>query len=246
MFVAAGAIVRMRRRLGLALAASGEAYGDLAALTGDPALREPRWIDFRTDEAGFRNERGQRPIDLLVLGDSFAAGVGTGQDKIFARGLETRYGRSVYNLAYPGGPYDQFINFAIEWPRLALAPQTTLVWTLYIGNDLDDAGGEVWDVSALPWRDAVGQWIVQYRTFRNRSPLHQLMEGWQARWGGTAGGVVVRRLPDGRPMLFLSSHEAWGMKSRADVERPRIFPSWNGHSRRSRRSPANARCRSSC
>lgn len=202
---------------------SGEAYGDLAALTGDPAFREPRWIDFRTDEAGFRNERGQRLIDLLVLGDSFVAGVGTSQDKIFARVLETRYGRSVYNLAYPGGPYDPFVNFAIEWPRLRLAPQPTLVWTLYTGNDLDDAGGEVWALSALPWRGIAGEWIVRYRTFRNRSPLNQLLEGWRARWGGTAGGVVVRRLPDGRSVLFLSSQEAWGMKSRADVERHQNF-----------------------
>ncbi len=198
---------------------SGEAYGDLAALTGEPALREPRWIDFRTDEAGFRNERGRKPIDLLVLGDSFAAGAGTSQDNIFARVLETRYRRSVYNLAYPGGPYDQFVNFAIEWPRLPLAPQVTLIWTLYTGNDLDDAGGEIWDLSALPWRERAGEWIVRYRTFRNRSPLNQLMEGWRARWGGAAGGVVVRRLPDGGSALFLSSHEAWGMKSRAEVER---------------------------
>ncbi len=203
---------------------SGEVYGDLAALLEDPALREPRRIDFRTDEAGFRNERGLKPIDLVVLGDSFAAGAGTSQDKIFARVLEARCGRSVYNLAYPGGPYDQFVNFAIEWPRLPIAPQTTLVWTLYTGNDLDDAGGEVWDLSALPWREGAGEWIVRYRTFRNRSPLNQLMEGWRARWSGAAGGVVVRRQPDGRPVLFLSSHEVWGMKSRADVERHANFP----------------------
>ncbi len=203
---------------------SGEVYGDLAALTGEPDFRELRQIDFRTDEAGFRNDRRRKPIDLLVLSDSFAAGAGTSQGNIFARLLETRCGRSVYNLAYPGGPYDQFVNFAIEWARLPVAPRAILVWTLYTGNDLDDAGGEVWDLSALPWRNPVGEWIVRYRTFRNRSPLNQLMEGWRARWGGRTEGVVVRRLPDGRAVLFLSTQEAWGLKSRADVERHPNFP----------------------
>jgi hypothetical protein len=32
---------------------SGTGYGDLAAMSGDPAFREPRLIEFRTDELGF-------------------------------------------------------------------------------------------------------------------------------------------------------------------------------------------------
>jgi hypothetical protein len=201
-----------------------ELYGDLATIAGDPTLREPRRIRFVTDQAGFRNERIPPQIDLLVLGDSFGAGWGTTQDNIFARLLETRYGRLVYNLFYPGGPYNQYLDFVLESPRLGLSPQVKMVWTFYTGNDLDDAGGEVWDLSVLPWRNQVGEWIVRYCTFRNRSPLNQLMEGWRARWGGRTEGVVVRRLPDGRAVLFLSSHEAWGLRSRSDVERHPNFP----------------------
>ncbi len=118
-----------------------ELYGDLATIAGDPALREPRRIRFVTDQAGFRNERIPPQIDLLVLGDSFGAGWGTTQDNIFARLLETRYGRRVYNLFYPGGPYNQYLDFVLESPRLGLSPQAKMVWTFYTGNDLDDAGG---------------------------------------------------------------------------------------------------------
>ena len=35
---------------------SGSVYGDLAAMTGDPAFREPRRVEFRTDALGFRND----------------------------------------------------------------------------------------------------------------------------------------------------------------------------------------------
>ncbi len=196
-----------------------ELYGDLAAVAGDPALREPRRIRFVTDEAGFRNERVPPQIDLLVLGDSFGAGWGTTQDKIFARLLETRYGRHVYNLSYPGGPYDQYLNFVLESPRLGLAPAAKMVWTFYTGNDLDDAGGETWNLAELPWRSAVGQWAVRYRTFRNRSPLNRLMEGVRLRFRDESKIVLWRPLPDGRPMLFHASHEAWGRRAREEVER---------------------------
>lgn len=68
---------------------TGPAYGDIAAVTGDPAVREPRVVRLRTDEAGFRNEPGAagRRVNLLVLGDSFSAGWGTTQDLGYARVL---------------------------------------------------------------------------------------------------------------------------------------------------------------
>jgi hypothetical protein len=185
-----------------------ELSGDLAALDGDPAVREPRRIRFVTDAAGFRNQRIPPQIDLLVLGDSFGAGWGTTQDTIFAHLLETKYGQRTYNLSYPGGPYDQFLNFVIESPRLTFAPAARIVWTFYTGNDLDDAGGETWNLAELPWRSGLGEWAVTFRTFRNRSPLNRMMEGLRRRWGNEATIVVRRTLPDGRPMLFHAGHEA--------------------------------------
>lgn len=109
----------------------GQAYGDLAAMKGEREYQETREVIFQTDHLGFRNSTGHEPIDLIVLGDSFTAGIGTSQDKIFSRILERVYGRSVYNMGYPGGPYDEYLNFAIESPKLALRPQTELIWVLY-------------------------------------------------------------------------------------------------------------------
>ena len=195
-------------------------YGDLAAMHGDPSLREMRRILFETDEAGFRNTSMPEQIDLLILGDSFSAGWETSQEHLFARLLE-RYGLRTYNLAYPGGPYDQYINFAIEWPRLRMASPARLVWTIYVGNDLDDEGGSVWDIDSLPWRSSIGQWLVRYRTYRNRSPLNRLSNNLLARWRNrqsSGSGITIKRMPDGTAILFLDSHDAWSRRSKADIE----------------------------
>ena len=195
-----------------------EAYGDLAAMAGNPDLREPRRISFQTDQYGFRNHAEQSVFDLLVVGDSFAVGGGTTGKDIFARLLETQYGYRTYNLSFPGGPYEQFLNVAIEAPRLKFAPNAKMIWTIYTGNDLADAGGEIWDLDQLPWRQGFSAWLVTYRTYRNRSPLNQWMEAIRMRLAGSSDDVIVRRLPDGRSVLFLRGQEAWGKRSRKEVE----------------------------
>ena len=73
----------------------GQAYGDLAAMKGEKEWREIREVVFQTDHLGFRNGKVHEPIDLIVLGDSFTAGIATSQDKIFSQVLECSYGRSV-------------------------------------------------------------------------------------------------------------------------------------------------------
>lgn len=198
---------------------SGPVYGDLAAMTGDPAFREPRHIEFRTDALGFRNNKVPAAVDVIVLGDSFAAGVGVTQTGTLAPRLAARYGLSVYNLSYPGGPYDQFINFSLEVPKLMLAAKAELVWTLFAGNDLEDDGGEIWEIEALPWQRGLSSALVAYRTFRGRSPLRQGWNALRSRWRGISQQVIVRALPDGRPLLFYGPHEVWGERPRAEVER---------------------------
>lgn len=196
----------------------GQAYGDLAAMKGEREWREIREVVFQTDHLGFRNGKVHEPIDLIVLGDSFTAGIGTSQDKIFSRVLESSYGRSVYNMGYPGGPYDEYLNFAIESPKLALRPHAELIWVLFEGNDLEDPGGETWDLSSLPWKSDVGAALVRFRTFRNRSPINQIMEGLRKRLWGETEDVIVRTLPDGRPVLFAGWQELWGSRSQSEIE----------------------------
>jgi acetyltransferase AlgX (SGNH hydrolase-like protein) len=196
----------------------GPAFGDLAAIKGGGDWREIRDIVFQTDPAGFRNGAVHQPIDLILLGDSFTAGIGTSQDKIFSRLLADRYGSSVYNMGYPGGPYDEYLNFAIESPKLHLSSPAELVWVFYEGNDLDDPGGETWDLSNLPWRSRIGAGLVQWRTFRNRSPINQVMENVRKRMQDDAGEVIIRVLPDGRSFLFAGWQEVWGTRSQAEIE----------------------------
>ena len=203
---------------------SGWVYGDLAAMTGDPSLRELRKMEFRTDALGFRNDTVPHQIDVVVLGDSFAAGAGVTQTATFAHTLAAHHGLSVYNLSYPGGPYEQYLNFSIEAPKLNLLPGTELIWTIYTGNDLEDAGGEIWDIQSLPWRTGTAAALVEYRTFRDRSPLRQIWSALLSRWRGISKDVLVRSLPEGGPMLFYGPQEAWGQRTRREVERHPNFP----------------------
>ncbi|MGH7182633.1 MAG: SGNH/GDSL hydrolase family protein, partial [Nitrospiraceae bacterium] len=196
----------------------GPAYGDLAAMKGEEKWREIRDQVFQTDSAGFRNATLHQPVDLILLGDSFTAGIGTSQDKLFSRLLEDRYGRSVYNMGYPGGPYDEYLNFAIESPKLDVSSHAEIVWVFYEGNDLDDPGGETWDLPALPWQSRIGAGLVRWRTFRNRSPINQIMESIRKRTQGDIGEVIVRALPDGRSFLFAGWQEVWGTRSQAEIE----------------------------
>jgi len=52
-------------------------------------------------------------------------------------------------MRYPGCPYDEYLNFSIESPKLAVRPQAELIWVFYEGNDLDDPGGETWELSSF-------------------------------------------------------------------------------------------------
>lgn len=194
-----------------------EGYGDLAAMAGDPVLQERRRIVFRTDEFGFRNKPGAGPRDLLILGDSFPAGGGTTDEEIFARLLEDTYGFRNYNLSYPGGPYEQFINFAIEWPKWNVTPPR-LIWTFYTGNDMSDPGGETWDLANLPWQHGFSAWRVKFKTYRTRSPIRQWMEAIRMKFRDRPAYIIVRSLPDGNPVLFYRDQEIWGKRSRQEVE----------------------------
>jgi len=193
-------------------------YGDLAAMSGNPAFREWREIAFQTDDLGFRNHSIPETIDLLILGDSFGAGGGTTQDKMFSSVLKHKYGIPTYNLSYPGGPYDELVNFVHESPRLKFAPHATIVWAWYTGNDVPDSTGEFVAMDQLPWNTKRQAWSVQYQTYRNRSPLRQWWQIMQERKSSPERGVVLRRLPTGEPFLFLRSQEDWAAQSKQAIE----------------------------
>jgi hypothetical protein len=200
-----------------------EGYGDLAAMAADPSLQERRQIVFRTDEFGFRNRPGARPTDVVVVGDSFPAGAGTTDEEIFPRLLEDTYGFRTYNLSFPGGPYQQLINFKIEWPKWNATPPH-MIWTIYTGNDMEDEGGTTWDLEHLPWQHGFPAWREKFKSYRRRSPIHQWMDAVRLKFNDKPAHVIVRSLPDGMPILFFQNQEMWANRSRQEVEQHPNFP----------------------
>lgn len=82
-------------------------YGDLGYKSGIVSLAEPRKNTFTTDEWGFRNPTFETLPDVVVVGDSFTAGVGLDDHDTLARQLQAALGRTVYNrgqiwLSAPG------------------------------------------------------------------------------------------------------------------------------------------------
>ena len=79
-------------------------FGDMVSLdrkTG-PIIAEPRWVSYKTDSYGFRNDTDYQNDKILLVGDSFIAGSGNTQEDLLSAQLKRDYGISAYNLAFPG------------------------------------------------------------------------------------------------------------------------------------------------
>ncbi len=204
----------------------GNSYGDLAGMSRDPEVRQMRFIRFQTDRRGFRNTHPGRDIDVLILGDSFGAGLGTTQDSIFATLLEQRYGAGVYNLSYPSGPQYQFVNLQVEFPELAFRPHAHVVWVLFTGNDLTDAANDYVDLATLPRRTGLKALRIRYQAYRERSPIRQLllMVLGPLLDDDQSGAVIRRELPNGEPILFKALYRNNVDLSQAQAEGHPNFP----------------------
>jgi len=208
------------RRWAPNLHVSGTSWGDLADMAGDPSLRQLRHVDFRTDELGFRNNHSGKDIDLLLVGDSFGAGLGADQDSTPAARLERATGLRTYSLAFPGSPHDEYIDLLMESPHLTFHPHAELVWILFTGNDLFDRSEQFGEPDVLPWRTGLSAWKVSYRNYRERSPIRQLIIGVYHRIFGTERPEtpIARPLAGGPPLLFRGRYQDAVNLSRNQVE----------------------------
>jgi len=201
----------------------GETWGDLAATAGRADLREMRRVRFETDARGFRNSRPDpaSPLDLILLGDSFGVGSGTSQEATWSALLGER-GYRIYNLSMPKSPWQERMSLGLELPRLPTRPGTTVLWALFVGNDLEDhyAGPLV-----ARLRGPIAQLGVRFRSFRLRSPTRQLLD--QALRDASAHAndrVEVRALPDGGQLLFYRPYAA---SAALPVEQVRAHPNFS-------------------
>jgi len=96
-----------------------------------------RFVDYRTDENGFRNPPGTQRADIVFIGDSYTEAATVAEDDTFVRRVARSTGLSVVNLgrgAY--GPQQELI--VLKRYGLSYEPRF-VVWQLFEGNDLADA-----------------------------------------------------------------------------------------------------------
>ena len=82
--------------------------GELAPYTPYAVPKRNVWI---TDAYGYRNLPGQGRADVLLLGDSFSAGVKLDQRELLSVVLGNRIGQPVYNMAPAPGDFTLMDNF---------------------------------------------------------------------------------------------------------------------------------------
>lgn len=205
----------------------GVTYGDLAAVSGRRDWREERRIKFVTDEYGFRNEPlsagvEARPLDVIVLGDSFGVAGGTSQEELLSSLLAHDYGLSVYNLSISReNPQQEYANLLLEGKRLKTREGTCVLWLIFPGNDLDE---QYYPELEDPRPESPGllkRLVQSFSHFRTRSPIHRLLSG------GASELVVERKFIDGRRVLFFAPYAQRKNRLAEEVRRQPNFESLN-------------------
>jgi len=181
--------------------------GDLAAISHSP-YKEMRTFDFETDAFGFRNYPWQvdlkqgKEYDLILLGDSMGAGAGTTQEKTWGTLFDRKYGLRTYNLSIPGSsPWHELMNLKVACQRLHCGHQTTVLWAMFAGNDLDDDYGDELDPSLSDSR--FGRMRTEALMYRNMSPIRNLVDRIRLLiHDPLAPQVIIGNLPGGKKILF--------------------------------------------
>ena len=188
---------------------TGEVYGDLAAMSGDVSLREERTVQFVTDGRGFRNDpvTSLAGADVIVLADSIGVGEGTTQPEIWINVLARAHGIGVYNLSFPGNPWQHFMNLQIEAGNIQLKKNAKVLLMVYPANDLENYYGESADVMLIERKGWLWQLLVKLDTFRRRSPVRQILED-VGRKLPERENVMIRDLSHGSSMAFYKPYIA--------------------------------------
>lgn len=203
----------------------GVTYGDLAARAGRRDWREPRRVRFVSDAYGFRNEppvadAPARPLDVILLGDSFGASTTTSQEYLLSAVLARDYGLSVYNLSVAAeSPQQEYATLLLEGGRLKTREGANVLWLVFVGNDLDDVYYPELENPRLGWPSLPRRLAARLQDFRADSPVRRLLTP------GADDPVIERQFLDGRPLLFLDSYARRRTRTADDVRRHPNFAS---------------------
>jgi len=111
-------------------------FGDMVSLdpkTG-PVIAQPRRVRFKTDGAGFRNDKDYQNEPVLLVGDSFIAGSGNTQADLLSAQLERDYGLPAYNLAFPGELHS-YVRYVQRFFEAHPQSDARVLLFLFEGND---------------------------------------------------------------------------------------------------------------
>jgi len=214
------ALARLKREQGctIRLAVEPEPFCTLET------VRE--FVDFATDELGFRNDPGEpkKEHDLIVLGDSFGVGSDTTQEKIWSALFRDRYGWSVYNLSMAcASPWDEWMNLALEIDCIHPRKGAVVLWALFTGNDLDEPYGDLADPP--PPVGLAERFNVGLTTFRRRSVIRQLTQRFFRIADPSPKDLVEKaRFADGSPALFYKPYDLSGARTVEEVKAHPHFP----------------------
>lgn len=192
-------------------------YGELAAMSGRLEYREYRHLRFRSDHFGFPNESIPEQANVILLGDSFGAGSATSQDKTWASLLHSHYAAAVYNLSMPDcGPWQELMNLKLELPRVKHTRDTTVVWAIFSGNDLDDQYQDRLEPATT--NNGMAEALVSLASFRNRSPVLRIFGQALLVAQGGRHPPVLRRLATGRTIMFRPGYITTMQRTLQEIE----------------------------
>ena len=110
-------------------------FGDLVAMDRktQPAIAEPRRVEYHIDSAGFRNDADYAGQKVLLVGDSFIAGSGNTQNDLLSDQLQRDYGIAAYNLGFPGELHS-YVRYMESFFKTHPSGPQALIF-LFEGND---------------------------------------------------------------------------------------------------------------
>lgn len=202
----------------------GRRFNDLSRMAGVKEWREEKTVRIVTDSEGFRNEPQDlsRPLDVVLLGDSF--GVGAVSQEYTLNAVLTRdHHLNTYNLSAPAiGPWGEYVNLWAEGDGLKTREDATLVWLIFTGNDLDDEYGPL-DMSSLPWCGPARAWLNRVNGWRERSPVRYVFENLLPAHDPRAD-VVAHDFLNGRKLLFYKPYIKNSLRTPDEVVAHANFP----------------------
>lgn len=149
----------------------------LSSISGSKTLfdnESGEWQYFVSDEHGFNNPKGlyvPDQVDIVILGDSYAQGMGVKQNENIAGVLREKYPRTLTLGVKGTGPLSQLAIFREYVERLR---PKRVVWVYYEESDMGDLGWELQQPQLTAYLNP------QYRQnlFDYRSELDQMSKIW--------------------------------------------------------------------